>query len=105
MLAAGIGLLVRGSTVRAQDEQWLQYKCEREAERIVGFGDMRTSSLEVSPIKPPDVKLPQFKAVGVDLPPAKTDGRMLPWLILTDREHIVRAEGFALTELQKQIGK
>jgi len=27
----------------------------------------------------------------------------LPWLILTDRQHIVRAEGFALTELDKKI--
>lgn len=61
LLAAEIGLLVLASTARAQDEQWLQYKCEREAERIIGFADMRTSSLEVSPIKPPDVKLPQFK--------------------------------------------
>ncbi len=29
--------------------------------------------------------------------------RSLPWLILTDREHIVRAEGFALGELNQKI--
>jgi len=29
--------------------------------------------------------------------------RSLPWLILTDREHIVRAEGFALGELNQRI--
>ncbi len=62
LLTVGIGLLVSASTAGAQDEQWLQYKCEREAERIVGFSDMRTSSLEASPDKPPGVKLPQFKA-------------------------------------------
>ena len=27
----------------------------------------------------------------------------LPWLILTDREHIVTAEGFGLEELEKKI--
>jgi hypothetical protein len=33
--------------------------------------------------------------------------RSLPWLILTDSEHVVRAEGFSLDELEervKQIG-
>ena len=29
--------------------------------------------------------------------------RSLPWLILTDREHIVRAEGFALAELDEKL--
>ena len=29
--------------------------------------------------------------------------RSLPWLILTDKEHIVRAEGFALTELDDKV--
>lgn len=62
LLTVGISLLVLASTVAAQDEQWLQYKCEREAERIVGYGDMRTLSLEVSTDKPPGVNLPQFKA-------------------------------------------
>lgn len=61
LLVVGIGLLVFASTIRAQDEQWLQYKCEREAERIIGYADMRSSNLELSPVKPPDVKLPQFK--------------------------------------------
>ena len=28
----------------------------------------------------------------------------LPWLILTDQQHIVRVEGFALTELDEKIG-
>ena len=29
--------------------------------------------------------------------------RSLPWLILTDAKHVVRAEGFALTELDDKI--
>jgi hypothetical protein len=29
--------------------------------------------------------------------------KSLPWLILTDREHIVRAEGFALAELDEKV--
>ena len=62
LLSVGTALLVLASTVAAQEEQWLQYKCEREAERIVGYGDMRTLSLEVSTDKPPGVNLPQFKA-------------------------------------------
>jgi peroxiredoxin len=31
--------------------------------------------------------------------------RSLPWLILTDRKHIVTAEGFGLDELDEKIGK
>jgi hypothetical protein len=31
--------------------------------------------------------------------------KSLPWLILTDRQHIVRAEGFALNELDDKIKK
>jgi len=29
--------------------------------------------------------------------------KSLPWLILTDRRHIVRANGFALSELDERI--
>jgi hypothetical protein len=29
--------------------------------------------------------------------------KSLPWLILTDRKHIVRAEGFGLSELDEKI--
>jgi hypothetical protein len=29
--------------------------------------------------------------------------RSLPWLILTDSEHIIRAEGFVLAELDARI--
>ena len=29
--------------------------------------------------------------------------RSLPWLILTDKEHIVRAEGFSISELDEWI--
>jgi hypothetical protein len=31
--------------------------------------------------------------------------KSLPWLILTDQEHIVRANGFSLTELTQKIGQ
>jgi len=30
--------------------------------------------------------------------------KSLPWLILTDSDHIVRAEGFTLTELDEELG-
>ena len=29
--------------------------------------------------------------------------RSLPWLILTDKEHVVRAEGFTINELDNKI--
>jgi len=29
--------------------------------------------------------------------------KSLPWLILTDRKHIVRAEGFGLSELDEKL--
>ena len=29
--------------------------------------------------------------------------KTLPWLILTDKEHIVRAEGFGINELDEKI--
>ncbi len=35
-LTVGISLLVLTSTAVAQEEQWLQYHSEREAQRIVG---------------------------------------------------------------------
>ena len=59
-LTLGISLLVLTSAVRAQDEQWLQYHSEREAQRIIG--DMGTSTLQVLSSKPQGVELPQFKA-------------------------------------------
>ena len=31
--------------------------------------------------------------------------RALPWLILTDKEHVVRAEGFGADELEEKIKK
>jgi protocatechuate 3,4-dioxygenase beta subunit len=31
--------------------------------------------------------------------------KALPWLILTDKEHVVSVEGFAVSELQQHIGK
>ena len=58
LLAAGIGLLVLALTAGAQDEQWLQYHSEREAERIIGS---MSSSRAVTSNKPQDVKLPEFK--------------------------------------------
>jgi hypothetical protein len=59
LLAVGIGLLVITTSVGAQDEQWLQYHSEREAQRI--FGNMGTLVKEVTSNKPADVNLPQFK--------------------------------------------
>ena len=58
LLAVGISLLVLTSTAGAQDEQWLQYHSEREAQQIVGG---MSSSRKVTSNKPQDVKLPEFK--------------------------------------------
>jgi len=58
LLAVGISMLVLTLTAGAQDEQWLQYHTEREAQRIIGG---MSSSRTVTPDKPQDVKLPEFK--------------------------------------------
>lgn len=58
-LTVGVSLLVFISPIMAQEEQWLQYHSERQAERILG--DMRTSNLRLSSEKPRDIELPDFK--------------------------------------------
>ncbi len=60
LLAVGIGLLVSISATRAQDEQWLQYHCQREAQRIVGNLGMATP--RIMTYEPQGVELPQFKS-------------------------------------------
>ncbi len=59
-LTAGISLLVFTSTTVAQEEQWLQYHSERQAQQIVG--DMGTSNPKLTSEKPQGVELPQFKS-------------------------------------------
>jgi hypothetical protein len=59
LFAVGIGLLVLATSAEAQDEQWLQYHSEREAQRIIG--NMRTVYKGVTTDKPADVNLPEFK--------------------------------------------
>ncbi len=59
-LTVGISLLVLTSTAVAQEEQWLQYHSEREAQQIVG--DMGTSNPTLTSEKPQGVELPEFKA-------------------------------------------
>jgi predicted heme/steroid binding protein len=58
LLAVGISLLVLTTSAGAQDEQWLQYHSEREAQQIIGG---MSSSRTVTSNKPQDVKLPEFK--------------------------------------------
>ena len=58
-IVVGISVLILTSAAGAQDEQWLQYHSEREAQRIIG--DMASSRLEVTSEKPQDVQLPKFK--------------------------------------------
>ena len=58
-LCAGICLLTLTSQAPAQDEQWLQYHLDRQAQRIVG--DMGTSTLDITAQKPQGVELPEFK--------------------------------------------
>jgi len=59
LLAVGISLFVLATSAGAQDEQWLQYHSEREAQRIIG--NMRTVYKGVTTDKPADVNLPEFK--------------------------------------------
>jgi hypothetical protein len=59
LLAVGIGLLFLITSAGAQNEQWLQYHSEREAQRIIG--SMGTLFKEITTNKPVDVNMPQFK--------------------------------------------
>ena len=59
LLAIGIGLIVFASAARAQDEQWLQYHCQREAQRIVG-SVVRRAAPRMRTDMPQGVELPQF---------------------------------------------
>ena len=59
-LTVGISLLILTSPVPAQDEQWLQYHTEREAQRIVG--DMGSSNPKLTSEGPQGVEQPQFKS-------------------------------------------
>ena len=67
LLAVGISLLVFTTSAGAQDEQWLQYHSEREAQRIIGNmgtiyrGVSTYKPADANTYKPADVKLPQFK--------------------------------------------
>jgi len=58
-LAVGISLFVLVSQISAQQEQWLQYHCSREAGQILG--EVRSQRIELSTDQPAGVKLPQFK--------------------------------------------
>lgn len=60
LLTVGIGLLIFASATRAQDEQWLQYHCQREAQRIVG--NMGIATPKIRTHKPEGVEMPQFKS-------------------------------------------
>ncbi len=58
LLAMVLGVFILALTAGAQDEQWLQYHSEREAQRIVGG---MSSSRTVTSNKPQGVMLPEFK--------------------------------------------
>jgi hypothetical protein len=60
LLNVWIGLLVLTVTVEAQDEQWLQYHCQREVRRIGGNTGMATPKMTTN--RPQGVELPQFKS-------------------------------------------
>ncbi|UCF14895.1 MAG: hypothetical protein JSW59_15915 [Phycisphaerales bacterium] len=59
LLALWIGLFFLTAMVEAQDEQWLQYRSEREAHRIMP--EMGTVSQNATTEKPQGVNLPEFK--------------------------------------------
>ncbi len=56
-------------------------------------------------LKDSNIELPvgQIPADAVEKTCAAWGVRSLPWLILTDRQHIVRAEGFPLAELDEKL--
>ena len=58
-LTIGISLLLLTSPTLGQDEQWLQYHTEREADRIIG--DMTRLNLKLTSEKPQSVELPDFE--------------------------------------------
>ena len=59
-IVAGISVLILTSAAGAQNEQWLQYHSERQAQQIIG--DMGTSNPTLTSEKPQGVELPQFNA-------------------------------------------
>ena len=60
LLTAGVGLLIFSSAARSQDEQWLQYHCQREAQRIVA--NMGIAVPRITTEKPHGVELPPFES-------------------------------------------
>ena len=67
LVVAVVGVFILALAAGAQDEQWLQYHSEREAQRIIGSmgsisrGVSTYKSADANTYKPADVKLPQFK--------------------------------------------
>ena len=59
-LIIGISLLILTSPAPAQDEQWLQYHSEREAQQIVG--DRGWSTPKLTSEMPQGVEIPPFKS-------------------------------------------
>ena len=59
-LTVWIGLLVFSAATGAQDEQWLQYHCRREAQTIIAH--MAMTIPQVTEAKPQNVELPEFKS-------------------------------------------
>ena len=60
LLTVGTNLLVLAAAGRAQDEQWLQYHCQREAQQIIG--NMGIAAPKITTEKPQGVELPQLEA-------------------------------------------
>lgn len=59
-ITMAIGAFVMMSVARAQDEQWLQYYCQREAGRIVG--NIAETTPQITAERPQGVEMPQFAA-------------------------------------------
>ncbi|UCF16653.1 MAG: hypothetical protein JSW59_04155, partial [Phycisphaerales bacterium] len=60
LFTALLGPLVWTSAARTQDEQWLQYHCQREAQQIVG--SVGIAARRITTEKPLDVQLPPFNS-------------------------------------------
>jgi hypothetical protein len=88
LLTAGVGFLICSSAAHSQDEQWLQYHCQREAQRIVR--NTGVASPGITTEKPEGVELPTFDSDQHYF--AKWEAPMVPggylWIVLDQtKEH------------------
>lgn len=60
LVIIGISLLIFAQSAGAQDEQWLQYHCQREAQQIIG--SMGVTVPAITTQQPQGVELPKLES-------------------------------------------